>query len=105
MKGTTIVLDQKMLNRIKGYNERRFKEYYKLINTKLTHIKNPPTDVTRCLKCKRPFQVGDTIVVGKKKAYHLDCYYEFDIPDDILDPNDCYIEEGKTINVRTLLED
>jgi len=105
MKGRTIVLDQRLLNKRKGIYKRRLDEFYTLINTKITHIKRPPPDTTRCLRCKRPFEVGDTIITGKEKAYHLDCYYEYDIPDEILEEDDYFIENGKTVNVRTLLED
>jgi len=105
MKGHTIVLDQKLLRYRQAMYQRRLNEYYRIVSTKITQYRQPPSDITRCLKCKRPFEVGDTIVVGKTKAYHIDCYYEHDVPDDILEEDDYFIENGETIDVKTLLED
>lgn len=105
MRGYTIVLDEKLLKYREAMYQKRLNEYYRIVSTKITHIKRPPSNTNRCLRCKRPFEVGDTIVVGKGKAYHLSCYFEYDIPDDILDPNDCFIENGESISVKTILED
>ena len=68
-----------------------------IIRKRLSRIlKGKPLDTLTCQICKKSFRLGDQIVRRRKKLYHLSCFNNsiFDVPDDILTPEEWYFVEN-----------